>query len=1015
MGWMKAFRNPGTEYRGAPFWSWNDRLEDAELVRQIESMMQAGMGGFFMHSRTGLLTEYMSEEWMQHIRTCVNAARERGMLAWLYDEDRWPSGFAGGDVPAMHPSFRAKHITWQRGETADPAEGGVLAVYSCVEENGQRRSFRLLRAGEEVPPGQTVVRFVWRYDPPSPWYNGGSYLDTLNPDAVAAFLRHTYDAYAREVGEQFGKVVPGIFTDEPHYGKFFQPDKLPFTERLPEEFQNTYGYPLAEALPALFFDTPDATAHRYRFHRLLTQMFVQSFGKQLYDWCEQHGTHLTGHYLLEDTFPEQIAAIGAAMPLYEYMQSPGIDHLGRRLPDALLARQVSSVARQMGRRRVLCETYGCSGWNISFAEQKWIADNLFVQGVTYMNQHLALYSMWGGRKRDFPPSIFYQQPWWKHYRYLSDYMARVTLVLQSGTPCSELLVLHTIGSGWATFRPDDQRECARYGEACMHVSNWLNELQHDHDFGDELIMQRHARVEGEYLVIGQARYRLMVIPPALTLARSTVQLLHEWLDAGGRIVAVGEVASQIEGAPAEEELASLWSHPNVTRIPEGADALQETVDRLLPPRVRVTTPDGNVCRSVYARLVRSSVIPSASEEEDGALVVFLVNRALNDDQGELAVNVRSDSHLSLWKAETGEIVTPPIEKTREGARCVLPFGPAQSYLLVLDGNADCTYERRGRPAMQIDLDGHYRVERTEPNVLLLDYATLTVPGQLSTARLPMCKLHLRLAEHLGIDPDLHNSGVSLWKRERERQSPPKACDVVLTYTFESRIEPASPVTLVVEKPEFSRFVVNGSEVENKDAGWWLDIGFRKLDISGTLRKGVNVIEQHLHFVEGMTLEPIMILGDFGVLPMGDSHQFMLDKEPETITLDDWCPQGYPFYCGSQRFTWRVHLPGEAQRVMLECQKPHAPVCSVHVNGQYAGLLAWHPYEVDITDFVREGENEITVEVFTSPRNLLGPLHHQQGELYGVGPESFTAGEAWTDEYQFVPYGLFTPPRVLIYE
>lgn len=1006
MGLRKAFRNPGMEYRGAPFWSWNDRLEDAELVRQIESMMQAGMGGFFMHSRTGLLTEYMSEEWMQRIRTCVRAARERGMLAWLYDEDRWPSGFAGGDVPAMHPSFRAKHITWQRGEAADAGEGGVLAVYSCAEQNGELCDFRPLREGQKTPPGRTVVRFIWRYDPPTPWYNGGSYLDTLNPEAVAAFLRHTYDAYAREVGEQFGKAVPGIFTDEPHYGKFFQPDKLPFTERLPEEFQKAYGYPLAEALPALFFDMPDASAHRYRFHRLLTQMFVQSFGKQLYDWCEQHGIHLTGHYLLEDTFPEQIAAIGAAMPLYEYMQSPGIDHLGRRLPDALLARQVSSVARQMGRRRVLCETYGCSGWNISFAEQKWIADNLFVQGVTYMNQHLALYSMWGGRKRDFPPSIFYQQPWWKHYRYLSDYMARVTLMLQSGVPCSELLVLHTIGSGWATFRPDNQQQCARYGEACMRVSTWLNEIQHDHDFGDELIMQRHARVEGECLVIGQARYRLIVIPPALTLARSTVRLLHEWLDAGGRIIAVSEVASQVEGVPAESELASLWNHPNVTRIPEDFTALQEAVDALLPPTVRVTTPDGSICRSVYARLVRS---------DDGALALFLVNRALHDNLDELVVHVRGDGHLSLWKAETGEIVTLPAERTGEGMRCTLPFGPAQSHLLVLDGSAGSAYERRKHPAMQIDLDGHYRVERTEPNVLLLDYATLTIPGQPPTARLPMWKLHLRLAEHLGIDPDLHNSGVSLWKRERQRKAPPKTCDVVLTYTFESRIEPASPVTLVVEKPEFSRFMVNGAEVENKDTGWWLDIGFRKLDISGALRKGVNVIEQHLHFVEGLVLEPIMILGNFGVLPMKDSHQFVLDREPQTITLDDWCPQGYPFYCGSQRFTWRVRLPGEAQRVVLECQKPHAPVCSVHVNGQYAGLLAWHPYEVDITDLVHEGENEVTVEVFTSPRNLLGPLHHRQGELYGVGPESFTAGDAWTDEYRFVPYGLLAPPRILIYE
>ncbi len=1007
MGLRKAFRNPGMEYRGAPFWSWNDRLDDAELVRQIDSMMQAGMGGFFMHSRTGLLTPYMSEEWMARIRTCVQSARERGMLAWLYDEDRWPSGFAGGDVPAMHPSFRAKHMTWQKGCAPATGEGELLARYACREaQDGSLSDFRLLREGERPPAGYTEVCFFWRYDPPSPWYNGGTYLDTLNPEAVSAFLRHTYDAYAREVGQHFGSAVPGIFTDEPHYGKFFQPDKLPFTERLPEEFQKAYGYPLAEALPALCFDVPDGNAHRYRFHRLLTQMFVQSYGKQLYDWCEAHGIELTGHYLLEDTFQDQIAAIGAAMPLYEYMQAPGIDHLGRRLPDALLARQVSSVARQMGRKRVLCETYGCSGWNISFAEQKWIADSLFVQGVTYMNQHLALYSMWGGRKRDFPPSIFYQQPWWKYYRYLSDYMARVTLMLQSGTPVSELLVLHTIGSGWATFRPNSLQECALYSDACARVSTWLNEIQHDHDFGDELILQRHARVEGETLVVGQARYRLLVIPPALTLAQSTVHLLRQWLDTGGRIIVVGQPASQIEGVPAGEELNALWSHPNVTRIAEDPIALQEAVDSLLPPTVRVAYPNGDVCRSVYARVVR---------QHDGALVIFLVNRDQHHDLGDLTVTLRGQGNLSLWRAETGEILAVPVDRAMEGIRCTLPFGPAQSCLLMLDGSAGSTCERRKNPAMHIDLDGDYRVERTEPNVLLLDYATLTIPGQATTPRLPMWKLHQQLAEHLGIDPDLHNGGVSLWKREKERPSPPKTCEVVLTYRFESEIEPATPVFLVAEKPEYSRFIINGKPVSSNDLGWWLDIGFRKLDISGTIRKGTNVIEQHLRFVEGLTLEPIMILGDFGVMPMRDNHQFGLVEEPKTITLEDWCSQGYPFYCGSQRFTWRVNLPGDAQRVVLECQKPHAPVCSVHVNGQYAGLLAWHPYEVDITDYVHEGENEITVEVFTSPRNLLGPLHHQQGELYGVGPESFTAGDAWTDEYQFVPYGLLTPPRIVIYE
>ena len=89
------FKNPGAEWRGKPFWSWNGKLEKDELLRQIDVMKDMGMGGFFMHSRTGLETEYLGEEWFELINACADYAESIGMEAWLYDEDRWPSGLAG--------------------------------------------------------------------------------------------------------------------------------------------------------------------------------------------------------------------------------------------------------------------------------------------------------------------------------------------------------------------------------------------------------------------------------------------------------------------------------------------------------------------------------------------------------------------------------------------------------------------------------------------------------------------------------------------------------------------------------------------------------------------------------------------------------------------------------------------------------------------------------------------------------------------------------------------------------
>ena len=86
------------EYQSVPFWSWNDKLDKNILTQQIRWMKAQGIGGFFMHARGGLRTPYMSEEWMQCVDACVETANELEMQAWIYDENGWPSGFAGGKV-----------------------------------------------------------------------------------------------------------------------------------------------------------------------------------------------------------------------------------------------------------------------------------------------------------------------------------------------------------------------------------------------------------------------------------------------------------------------------------------------------------------------------------------------------------------------------------------------------------------------------------------------------------------------------------------------------------------------------------------------------------------------------------------------------------------------------------------------------------------------------------------------------------------------------------------------------
>ena len=158
---LTAWQNPPAIYRGAPFWSWNAKLDPARLCRQIEGMNRAGLGGFFMHSRYGLKTPYLSNEWFACVSECVEKARQLGMKAYLYDEDRWPSGAAGGLVTRKNPSYGNHRL--EMVPLAAPAEATKI--------EGDRFPFTGKEPGEKAPrPHERTGLFAVELDYMDPKY-----------------------------------------------------------------------------------------------------------------------------------------------------------------------------------------------------------------------------------------------------------------------------------------------------------------------------------------------------------------------------------------------------------------------------------------------------------------------------------------------------------------------------------------------------------------------------------------------------------------------------------------------------------------------------------------------------------------------------------------------------------------------------------------------------------------------------------------------------------------------------
>lgn len=308
---LDKLKNPTAEYRPAPFWSWNDKLDPEMLTFQIDEMKKTGHGGFFMHARGGLETEYLSDEWMDCIDACINEAEKNGVNAWAYDENGWPSGFADGKVPAMGKDY---HMRWIEPIDIDDikqteADSSILGVYEYSDNKVVRLEGKTTGFNGKLI---AVKQFLNPY-----------YIDILNKDVVKTFIDETYDKYYSKFKNKFGDGLKGFFTDEPQYAR----EKIPWSIIFGEEFRKRYGYDVIDILPLLFLDAEGYEKARYDYWSLIQELFLNSYGKQIYDWCENHNCELTGHYVQEGSMAAQMVGCTGVMPFYEYMHIPELTGL----------------------------------------------------------------------------------------------------------------------------------------------------------------------------------------------------------------------------------------------------------------------------------------------------------------------------------------------------------------------------------------------------------------------------------------------------------------------------------------------------------------------------------------------------------------------------------------------------------------------------------------------------------------------------------------------------------------
>ncbi len=967
--------DPPKKYRSLPFWSWNAKLDTAETARQVAEMDENGIGGYFMHARGGLKTEYMSEEWMDNIRTAVRDGKKRGMAPWGYDENGWPSGFGSGAVNGLGVKYQQKYL--HMDITDSPVEDDVT-VGNVPTADGKNRHFYF-----------SLNRF---------------YVDTMDAEVTDAFIASTHEKYKEALGEEFADMA-GFFTDEPQMSRKYK--GIPWSLILPREYKKAYGEELLPVLHHLFETTEEAYRTRYRYWHLVTRLFSENFMGRIYDWCNKNGTRLTGHMVCEETFASQLDCNGSCMPNYMYLHIPGVDKLGRGVDRALLVPQVTSVAAQTGKKQILTESFAMCGWDVTFEELKWILEWQMVKGVNLLCQHLEGYSLGGLRKRDYPAGHFFQNPWWKDYKKFMDFAARMGMLLAEGEVRCEVLVLHTIGTAWM-YRSDDhnwqQEVNDRYCSALMNTLAWLDKNQVLNHLGDETVMEKLGSVDGSELVVGEMRYKTVIVPPCSVISSHTLALLQKFKAQGGNLIFVGEIPAYVDGE--KSDAVAKLAEKHIDKV--------EDVCALLPQSahfIRLAHADGSLCDVQYIE-----------RKFDDFTMYYFVNTYSGKERARLTLPGKS---IERFDYDSGETVPYPFEKTDEGLSLSLELEPKGS-LVLFAYNDD---RAQSAPAAAIALApikealyGVWDITSREPNALTLDFCDVWFDGQKAHEHMPVL--------------DIQEIANAFERKVHVR----------MDFKVKSEFDVPGALYLVVEEPEQYMLTINGKPVEKKACGYFRDPAFVKLDISGCIVRGENSITLETDFVQPQhiydtikecyefeamrnklwydrEIEAVYLLGDFCVSSdtpyrPSSNHSYVTDGDftlvPETgkVTDGNIALQGYPFYTGKMTLEKTITLSEkEIENRVIELERMGAVLTKLTVNGKLLSPLMRAPYRFDLSGLLHAGENTLSFELTNNFRNLLGPLH-LGGESYSIAPGSFHhvskifGSAGWTDAYAFLEYGLF---------
>ena len=1054
------FKNPPLEMGILPFWFWNGEMDEAEMEWQLKEYKAKGITGLFIHGRFGLKIPYLSEKWFERVKFAVKKGREIGLNIWIYDEMNWPSGTAERQVIKKYPYLSQKYLEMVTlfingplfiyleatdSRYINTGDSKPIAAYICSAEEYRTGIKNII----DVTPNLSFNKVIPWEAPAGNWVlmyflekEIDYYIDALNPEATKRFIELTHEQYKTAVGAEFGKIVPGFYTDEPamHYFQVGTDNYvIPWSQRMFKIFRERNGYSIKPHLAALYANVGRDTARiRYDFWKTLSDQYDDSYYKQLRDWCAENGVLFTGHILFENWLRGHARCEGNVMQHLSNLHLTGVDHLYPKIGseeqpgEHVELKMASSITHHLGKKRLLCESMGGTYWDCTLERMKWIANWEYSLGVNLFNNHGYHYSIEGERKRDWPPSQFYHHTWWKYYNEFTHYMARLGHALTGGKHIAKILILYPITSIWANYVPQAPDDISRLIEMDFnYLTDALLHLHYDFDYVDEDILI-NAQLNGNRLEIADESYELIILPPVTHIKKATLDKIKAFVNNGGKIIAdiLLPVEQFIDGKPSKsravDELFGVKPNCILADFQSGKNEVNQL--KMLQPGVCLIQGGGlakdrrrkdikeaiESCITADVQIGHSEVF-YLHRVKDGRHLFYFVN-TLQQDIGEVDISLETVGRPELWDPATGAVKELSVFDIINNRLCFrLTFGASQTFLVILhndlpdsyisatnlviektEANFITGYLKNGDLAkLTLKTGGKQKdivqmVPKNPPPLILPEVMNFKIENDNT---LCLAKWKMLVSNECSNDnyaaldyDDDHWLPVTIgaW----EMQLPEEPDDIHYPQTLWYRIpfqieELPNRVKLLIDGFSGSSFrlFINGTEVKDTGQRSQLDAEIREINIHSYVHPGRNLIAVQL-VVQRRTdgiLDLIKITGDFALKLNDDGYSIVLPKKE--VNIGDWCQQGYPYFSGTGTYSTELTIPADfcKGKLFLDIECGE-DVLELQINDSGPIIVPWHPYQIDITDLVRPGKNTFRFSITNTLINTLEAVPKSSGLL-----------------------------------